>query len=158
MQVKSKDTVDSHELRTEFYKKPRHVFTPATHPVVAVDMDSTIWTEDYPNVGKPFPYAIETINKMLEVGYEVVLWTARGGDNLWDCVHELNRLGLNTKHGMFKVNEHATYNTDRFEVQSPKVNCSVLLDDRAYGAPDYSKHWHVLYQEFIGENYDGLGG
>lgn len=139
------------ELKTEFFSKPRHVFTPETHPVVAVDMDSTIWTEVYPDFGEPFPHAITTVNKMLAVGYEVVLWTARGGDNLDACVAELGRLGLNINHAMFKVNEHATHNTDRFEVQSPKVNAHLYLDDKAYGAPDFSQHWKVLYQEFIGE-------
>lgn len=125
-------------------------FTPETHPVVAVDLDSTLWTEDYPHMGELFPHAIRTVNKMLELGYEVVLWTARGGDVLQESVLHLGDYGLDIDHPNFKVNEHAKYNTDRFPVQSPKVNCDVLLDDKAYGAPDYSKHWHILYKEFTG--------
>jgi len=133
------------------FHKPRHRFTPETHPVVAVDMDNTLWTEDFPNVGVPFPNAIKTVNKMLEVGYEVILWTARGGDNLDMCIKHLEELGLHITHPKFKVNDHAKYYTDRFPVQSPKANATVYLDDKSYGAPDYSKHWHILYQEFIGE-------
>ena len=151
--TKQKFKINQKRRETHF-NRPRHVFTPETHPVVAVDMDNTIWTEDFPNVGVPFPHAIQTVNKMLEVGYEVILWTARGGDNLDVCVAELERLGLDINHPMFKVNDHAKYNTDRYPVQSPKVNCSVLLDNVAYGAPDYSKHWHILYEEFIGEEIE----
>lgn len=151
--TKQKFKINQKRKETHF-NRPRHVFTPETHPVVAVDMDNTIWTEDFPNVGVPFPHAIQTVNKMLEVGYEVILWTARGGDNLEDCVGELTRLGLNTTHPNFTVNDHAKYNTDRYPVQSPKSNAHIYLDDKAYGAPDYSRHWHILYQEFIGEEIE----
>ena len=140
--------------RSNYYDRPRHKFTPETHPVVAVDMDNTIWTEDFPNVGVPFPHAIQTVNKMLEVGYEVILWTARGGDNLDVCLAELERLGLDINHPMFTVNDHAKYNTDRYPVQSPKANSHVYLDDKAYGAPDFSRHWHILHEEFIGYPVD----
>lgn len=127
-------------------------FTPETHPVVAVDLDSTLWTEDFPKMGVLYPHAVDTVNKMLEVGYEVILWTARGGDVLEESVANLGENGLNIHHPNFTVNVHAKYYTDKYPVQSQKVSCHVLIDNLSYNAPDYSNYWHILYKEFIGED------
>lgn len=120
--------------------------------MVSVDLDRTMWTEDFPHFGRLYPFAIETVNAMLEEGYEVVLWTARGGDNLDDCVDNLFENGLNINHPKFKVNEHSDYNLNLYSVQSPKVNCDVLLDDKAYNAPIYENYWHILFKEFMGKD------
>lgn len=40
------------------YVKTERMYTPKTHPVISVDLDSTIWSEDYPNFGDIYPYAL----------------------------------------------------------------------------------------------------
>lgn len=132
--------------------KMRNVYTPKTHPVIAIDLDSTIWTEDFPNFGEPFPHAIETLNAMYEAGYEVIIWTSRGGENLELCMKHLReKYGLNPS---IVANQHAKYFTDRFPVSSPKIGASMYLDDKAYGAPPSFKHeWKHIGRNFLGEGY-----
>lgn len=126
-------------------------YTPETHPVIAIDMDSTIWTENFPEVGVPYKDSIETINDMVKVGYEVIIWTSRGGDNLEKCKEELYRLGLNKE---IKFNEHAKYFTDRYPVHSPKIAASIYIDDKGYGAPkSFVNYWSILHGEFLGSYY-----
>ena len=125
-------------------------YTPETHPVVSVDLDGTIWEERYPYVSKPYENAIETLNAMLTVGYQVILWTARGGKELEVAVDYLGGVGLRVTHPNFFINTHAQYYLEQYEVQSPKANANVFLDDKGYGAPVYKNHWGVLYKEFIG--------
>ena len=130
-------------------KSVKRKYTPEKYPVVVIDLDNTIWTEDFPNFGEPFHNAIETINKMNDIGYEVIIFTARGGDNLKECIYHLqNDLGLDKS---IKFNEHSEYMLERYPVQSGKVNGHIFLDDKGYNAPDYSKHWNILYKEFIGD-------
>ena len=83
---------------------------------------------------------------MHEEGYEIVIWTARGGKNLEGCMSYLRKLGLNQK---IKFNTHSEYFLKKFSVQSPKIGASVYIDDRGYNAPDFSKYWFVIEKEFL---------
>lgn len=87
---------------------------------------------------------------MLEDGYEVILWSARGGDVIKKDVVYLGEKGLNIDHEKFVVNNHAKYYTDRYPIQSPKANSALFLDDKAYRAPQYSGYWYILHQELLG--------
>lgn len=123
--------------------------TPNTYPVIAIDLDGTIWKEEYPHCSVPFDGAIECINDMIKTGYEVIIWTARGGDNLNIVKHALiNEYELNPN---IKFNEHSNWFTSIYPIGSPKVNASVYFDDKAYGAPDYSKPetWAEIRKEYL---------
>lgn len=125
----------------------KRIYTPHTHPVIAIDLDNTIWTENYPDVGDPFPNAIETINDLISEGYEVIIWTARSWDNLRTCKLQLiDKYQLNPN---VKFNAHSNYFTSLYEVSSPKVNASVYLDDRAIFAPDYKTEWSNIRKLFL---------
>ena len=59
-------------------------YNPKDYPVIAIDLDDTIWsshnpdgTHIFPNAGMPYKNAIKTINNMICAGYEVIIWTAR---------------------------------------------------------------------------------
>ena len=102
--------------------------TPNTHPVIAIDLDGTIWKEEYPDCSVPFDGAIECINDMIRSGYEVIIWTARGGDNLNIVKRVLiDEYGLNPN---VKFNEHSNWFTSIYPIGSPKVNASVYFDDK----------------------------
>ena len=122
-------------------------YTPDTHPVIAIDLDGTIWNEDYPNTGVPFPNAIETINAMVSEGYEIIIWTARDNENLMFCKKEL--IDIFELNPNVKFNQHSNYFTSIYKISSPKVNASIYLDDKSYNAPDYSTYWSKLREEFI---------
>lgn len=124
-------------------------YTPNTHLCLAVDMDSTIWTEDYPHLGTPYPLAIETLNDLVKAGYQVNIWTSRGGDNLEKCKHALYH--THKLDPRIEFNQHFKHYTDQYPVASPKIAAHVYFDDKAYNAPDYSNYWSVIRQEFLGE-------
>lgn len=113
-----------------------NTITPLTHPVLAFDLDATLVEEVWPEVGEPHEGAIETVNKAIAAGYEVILWTARGGDNLKVVKRALfDWYGVNPN---IKINDHSHHFTAIYDIASPKVNASVYFDDKSYLAPDYS--------------------
>lgn len=125
------------------------LYTPETHPVVAIDLDSTIWTEDYPYFGEPFSGAISTINEMFKMGYDVIIWTSRGGGNLDTCIDHLREVhDLNSE---IKFNAHSKIFTDKYPSSSPKIGASIYIDDKAYGAPEsFENEWSTLAKKFLG--------
>ena len=47
---------------------------------IAIDFDGTIVTHAYPAIGKPIPFAIETLKKLQqEDHHQLILWTCREG-------------------------------------------------------------------------------
>ena len=114
-------------------------------------MDSTIWTELFPEFGVPYRNAISTINKMIEFGYEVIIWTSRSGDNLRKCIYNLiDEHGLNPN---VKVNDHSNHCLGIYDAQSQKIAASIYIDDKAYGAPEnFEDEWLNIYSKFIGED------
>lgn len=126
---------------------PVHYYTPQTHPIIAIDMDNTIWTENYPHFGEVYPHAIEVINDMVDAGYEVIIWTSRGGSNMDECrQHLINEYGLRSD---IKWNEHSPFYTSQYEIQSPKIAASIYIDDRSFNAPVYKNYWPMIRQYFI---------
>lgn len=114
--------------------------------MIAIDLDSTIWTEDYPHFGVPYPNAIESVNELVGRGYEVIIWTSRGGDNLQACkAHLIHVLSLNPA---IKFNEHSNYYTTKYPIQSPKIAASLYIDDKSLNAPDFSQNWHKILELF----------
>lgn len=148
----------------EYNKSTKHidrVYTPETHPVISVDLDDTMWENKFPEYGELYDYAILTVNAMLEEGYEVILWTARGDDTLVKSVEYLEKHGLNVTHPNFKVNDHARYFRELYPLTgsmkgSPKADASLMLDDKSYGAPIYKDYWHILHKKLLGKDIYGV--
>lgn len=133
-------------------------YSPQTHPIIAIDLDDTIWrsTDEtgqpiYPKAGEPFEEAIKTINEMICNGYEVIIWTARdSAEQATICKNKLLKAGLNPN---FKWNWYSNHRSAEFVVNkasSPKIDANVFIDDRAYGAPIFNNEtWKKLRHEFI---------
>lgn len=50
--------------------------------IVAVDFDGTLVEHRYPNIGKPLPFAFETLKTLKNNGIRLMLWTMRGHPDL----------------------------------------------------------------------------
>jgi hydroxymethylpyrimidine pyrophosphatase-like HAD family hydrolase len=46
---------------------------------LAIDFDGTIVEDAYPKIGKPNPFAFETLKKQQQDGHRLILWTYRYG-------------------------------------------------------------------------------
>ncbi len=54
--------------------------------IIAVDFDGTIVEHAYPEIGKPIPFAIETLLQLQKDGHKLILWTVRRGRLLQEAV------------------------------------------------------------------------
>ena len=101
--------------------------------IIAVDFDGTIVEHAFPQIGKPIPFAIETLLKLQKEGYRLVLWTVRTGRLLNEAVQYCRERGLE----FYAINceypeEKITPDTGR------KIAADIYIDDRNLGAlPDW---------------------
>lgn len=120
-------------------------YTPQSHPVIAVDFDGTLVKDQFPDLGTPFTEGINTVNAMIEKGYEIVIWTAR--KELKSVIEHLKNHGLNTD--KVKINTHADYMLKRYDSQGIKIGASIYIDDRGYNAPIFNdSEWLKIKSEF----------
>lgn len=106
--------------------------------IIAIDFDGTIVEHAYPEIGKPIPFAIDTLLQMQKDGYKLILWTVRRGQLLQDAVDYCAERGLY----FFAENENYRGETIEREEFSRKLKADLFIDDRNLGGlPD----WGVIY-------------
>lgn len=106
--------------------------------IIAVDFDGTIVEHEYPAIGKPIPFAIETLLHLQKDGHRLILWTVRRGDLLKEAVDYCAAQGL------YFYAENENYRGETIEKQdfSRKLKADLFIDDRNLGGlPD----WGVIY-------------
>lgn len=66
--------------------------------IIAVDFDGTICADRFPEIGEPLFGAVESLLKLKENGYKLILWTCRTDlperQYLTEAVEFCRRLGL----------------------------------------------------------------
>lgn len=107
---------------------------------IAVDFDGTIVTHEYPKIGKPIPFAIDTLLRLQEERHHIILWTAREGQLLQDAVDYCKKKGLE----FYAVNSNYPEEAILTEAIKPrKLTADLFIDDRNLGGiPD----WGIIYQ------------
>ena len=106
---------------------------------IATDFDGTLVTHEYPAIGKPIPFAIETLIKLQqEDHHQIILWSVREGDLLDEAVEYCKSKGLE----FYAVNSN--YPEEKPEERTNrKVVADVYIDDHNLGGlPD----WGIIYQ------------
>lgn len=108
--------------------------------IIAVDFDGTIVTHEYPKIGKPIPFAIETLIRLQQERHRIILWTAREGQLLEDAVNYCMKKGLE----FYAVNSNYPEEMALTNVLRPrKLTADLFIDDRNLGGiPD----WGIIYQ------------
>ena len=106
---------------------------------IAVDFDGTIVTHEYPRIGKPIPFAIETLKKLQQEGHhQLILWTCREGELLQEAIDYCASKGLE----FYSVNSNFPEENAEI-VRARKLEAELFIDDRNLGGiPD----WGVIYQ------------
>ena len=95
---------------------------------IGVDFDGTVVEHKYPRVGKDVPYAVETLKKLSEKGYLLILNTMRSGEELDDAVEWFK----NREIPLYGINNNPDQNN---WTTSPKVWADLYIDDCGYGIP-----------------------
>jgi len=114
---------------------------------IAVDFDGTIVTHEYPRIGRPIPFAIDTL-KRIQADFQacLILWTVREGELLDEAVKYCAERGLE----FYAINSN--YPEEKPEDGEPrKLKADLFIDDRNLGGlPD----WGVIYQMIGTGKYD----
>ena len=106
--------------------------------VIAIDFDGTIVEHAYPKIGRPIPFAIETLLQIQKDGHKLILWTVRRGDLLQEAVDYCAQHGLH----FFAENENYRGETIEREEYSRKLKADMFIDDRNLGG---LADWGVIY-------------
>lgn len=107
--------------------------------IIAVDFDGTIVTHAYPRIGKPIPFAIDTLKRLQQEGHhQLILWTVREGELLQEAIDYCKERGLE----FYAVNSN--YPEEKEEHHAPrKITADLWIDDKNLGGlPD----WGIIYQ------------
>lgn len=106
--------------------------------VIAVDFDGTIVEHDYPRIGRPMPFAIETLKQLQKDGHTLLLWTVRDGDLLQEAIDYLEKNGV-----VFYAYNKNYPEEEVTMMSSRKLNADIFIDDRNIGGlPD----WGIIYR------------
>jgi hypothetical protein len=108
--------------------------------VLAVDFDGTIVEDRYPEIGKPLPFAIDTLKRLHADGHRIVLWTFRHGRPLRHAVDFLESQGVQ----LYAVNQSFPEESEQLDGYSRKIHADWFIDDRNIGG---FPGWGVVYQQ-----------
>lgn len=104
--------------------------------IIAVDFDGTIVEHEYPRIGRPIPFAIDTLLRLQKDGHVLLMWSVRDGDLLQEAVDYCAKNGLT----FYAANKN--YPEEDPTQASRKLNADIFIDDRNIGGlPD----WGVIY-------------
>ncbi len=111
--------------------------------IIAVDFDGTIVEHKYPNIGKVFPFALETLKTLQKNGHQIILWTYRTGEQLDEAIKFCHDRGLD----FYAVNKN--YPEEEYDTAiSRKIHADIYIDDRNLGGiPSWGEIFRMLCPE-----------
>jgi hypothetical protein len=121
---------------------------------IAIDWDGTVVKNgQYPEIGEPKPNAINVLQRIVNDGGKVAIWTCRGGKKQEQgIVDKLHELGFTE----FIINKQFPDVLDEFEEHSPKIFADLYIDDRALFAQKEIDWYEVERILFPEDNYEKL--
>lgn len=96
---------------------------------IAIDFDNTITKNDnYPEIGELRTNARVTINKIIESGHEVIIWSCRDSEEIERYLHERG-----VKYTT--INENTPHLIKKWGNDPRKVGADYFIDDKNLLAP-----------------------
>lgn len=108
---------------------------------IAVDFDGTLFTDEYPKIGKPKWRVINWCKERKRKGDVLILWTCREGESLREAVEMCREVGLVFDY----VNQNDAYLKKQFGNDCRKVGADVYLDDKAMCIEDIGESGMTEY-------------
>ncbi len=110
---------------------------------IAIDFDGTLHTGEWPSIGEPMPYAIDTMQRLKADGHYLVIWSCRECDAQTAMVNWLLQHGI----PFDRVNDNHPDDVATYGWNSRKITADIYIDDRQLGGlPD----WDEIYQLICG--------
>lgn len=111
---------------------------------LAIDFDGTIVDDAYPGIGKPKIFAFETLKKLQNEGYRLILWTYREGKSLEEAVKFCRKNGIE----FYAVNSSFDGEVFDHSSQSRKIDADLFIDDRNLGGfPGWGEIYNIITQK-----------
>ena len=111
---------------------------------IAIDFDGTIVEDAYPKIGKPKPFAFETLRMLDQKGHKLILWTVRTGKTLAEAVEFCRKNGIE----FYAINNE--FMEEKYSGKSSrKINADIFVDDRNIGG---FIGWGQVYQLIEGND------
>lgn len=119
--------------------------------IIAVDFDGTIVEHAYPKIGKPIPFAVETLKRLQKEQHQIILWSVREGKLLQEAVDYCHERGLD----FFAVNSNFPDENAIHDGQTArKLAADVFIDDHNLGG---LPEWGIIYQMIhTGSTYEPI--
>ena len=108
---------------------------------IAVDFDGTLFTDEYPKIGKPKWRVINWCKERKEKGDILVLWTCREGESLREAIGMCREVGLIFDY----VNQNDASLKKQFGNDCRKVGADIYLDDKAMRIEDIGESGMTEY-------------
>ena len=122
--------------------------------IIAVDFDGTIVEHKYPKIGKPLPFAFETLKMLIDAGHRLILWTVREGKELEEAVEFCRKNGVE----FYAVNSNYPDEIPT-DPQPRKIVADIYIDDRNFGGfPGWGEIGQALLDDISYEKKKGLFG
>jgi len=108
---------------------------------LAIDFDGTIVEHKFPKIGKPLPFAFETLKALQDAGHILILWSYRSGRLLKEAVDFCKDNGIE----FYAVNKNYPEEVLDDSI-SRKILADIYIDDRNFnGFPG----WGVIGQAIL---------
>lgn len=105
--------------------------------IIAVDFDGTIVEHKYPHIGKPIPFAFDTLKQLQNENHTLLLWTVREGELLQEAIKYC------AENGLYFFAHNANFPEEDRSTSPRKLKADLFIDDRNFGGlPD----WHLIYR------------
>ena len=105
---------------------------------IGIDFDGTMVTHKYPEIGEPLDYAIEVVQKLIDAGHKIIIWTCRDGKFEKEAKQFLKENGI--KFHTINKNVDPSEDFDPY----PKVFAHLYIDDRGFRFTDEKYNWEYL--------------
>ena len=111
--------------------------------IIAVDFDGTIVEHRYPAIGKPLPFAFETLEALQVKKHRLILWSHRGGRELDEAVEFCREHGIT----FYAVNKN--FPEEKWEsTNRRKILADIYIDDRNLGGlPSWGEIYRIVCPE-----------
>lgn len=111
---------------------------------LAIDFDGTIVHDAYPGIGKARTFAFETLKKLQQEGYRLILWTYRHGKHLDEAVEFCRKNGIE----FYAINSSFEGEVFDGDTQSRKLDADLFIDDRNLGGfPGWGEVYNIITEK-----------
>lgn len=97
---------------------------------IVIDFDGTLFTDEYPKVGRPKRHAKEVVNTLYSLGHTIVINTCRAGKHEYEAKEALKKHGIK----YHCINENPIELICRYGNDCRKLGGDIYIDDKNLGS------------------------